>query len=119
MRIPVLFGLALTVALTATAVAARPPVRKTPPTVQRPPATAQQALGGCLYWHRQCAQGFGKAVSAFRHCMMEHGCYVPQVTWCMPPKVHINGKCDCPQDKCYTSGPCGPAYWMNKRRRPC
>jgi len=39
--------------------------------------------------------------------------------FCPPPKVVIQGKCDCPQDRCYTSGPCGPSYWMNKRRRPC
>ena len=43
----------------------------------------------------------------------------PAKRTCPPPKVVIQGKCDCPQNKCYTSGPCGPSYWMNKRRRPC
>jgi hypothetical protein len=39
--------------------------------------------------------------------------------FCQTPKIIVNGKCDCPQDRCFTSGPCGPSYWMNKRRRPC
>ena len=39
--------------------------------------------------------------------------------FCPPPKVVVRGKCDCPQDRCFTSGPCGPSYWMNKRKRPC
>jgi len=44
---------------------------------------------------------------------------VAKYRFCRPPKVLISGKCDCPQDRCYTSGPCGPSYWMNKKRRPC
>src|SRR5262245_29818517 len=39
---------------------------------------------------------------------------------CPAPKILIGRKCDCPQDRCATSGECGPSYWLNRKgKNPC